>query len=174
MNPVVIVFCNGNAKFVVGEDAIDIDSSSSAQANPIISPYSNIVMHLMRSKENMGSIDHPDAQGFFLGECGDRMQIDLKIFDGRILEARFNSDGCGVTAACGSMITKMACTKTLDQAEKITPSDLITILGGLPEDHEHCAELAVMTLREACIDAVEGFGKPINKNSLHENENARS
>jgi nitrogen fixation NifU-like protein len=84
------------------------------------------------------------------------MQIDLKVVNNRILDAKFVADGCGATLACGSMITRMACTKTLQEAEKINPDQLIDALGGLPDDHLHCAELAVMTLREALIDAAEG------------------
>ena len=86
------------------------------------------------------------------------MQIHLQIVNERILGARFLADGCGATLACGSMITKMACSKTIKEADKITSDELISALDGLPEDHLHCAELAVMTLREAIIDAIEGHG----------------
>lgn len=89
------------------------------------------------------------------------MQIDLQIVSGRILDAMFVAEGCGVTTACGSMITKMACSKNFEQARQITTEDLLTALGGLPDDHKHCAELAVMALREAVIDAEEGHGQPI-------------
>lgn len=143
------------------EGNLVVDLPSSSQTRQVKQPYSDIVMHLIRSKENMGTLDHPDAQGFFLGSCGDRMQIDLRVIADRIIEAKFMADGCGVTIACGSMITKMACSKTVDQAGKITPEELLSVLGGLPLDHEHCAELAVMTLREAVIDAIEGYGKPM-------------
>jgi len=50
----------------------------------------------------------------------------------------------------------MACSKQLPEAQQITPEDLLSALDGLPEDHIHCAELAVMALREAVIDASEG------------------
>jgi Mrp family chromosome partitioning ATPase/NifU-like protein involved in Fe-S cluster formation len=118
--------------------------------------FSDTVIRLIQNKDNMGTFEHPDAQGYYLGSCGDRMQIDLQLVNDRILDARFLADGCGATIACGSMITKMACSKTIQEAEKITSDELIGVLGGLPEDHLHCAELAVMTLREAVIDAVEG------------------
>lgn len=120
--------------------------------------FSDIVSCLIRNKENVGVLDPPDARGYYLGRCGDRMQIDLQIVLGRIIQAKFLADGCGATQACGSMITKMACSRTLDQAMKISPEELLTVVGGLPQDHEHCAELAVMTLREAIIDAIEGHG----------------
>lgn len=123
------------------------------------SSFSDIVLGLIQAKENMGVLDKPDAQGHFLGSCGDRMQIDLRVHDGKIQEAKFLADGCGATIACGSMITKMACEKTLDEASIITQSELLVALDGLPEDHIHCADLAVMTLREAIIDAIEGHGE---------------
>jgi len=148
------------------EENIEADLPPSSQTRLVKQLYSDIVMHLIRSKENMGTLDHPDAQGFFLGSCGDRMQIDLRIIAGRIIESKFMTNGCGVTIACGSMITKMACSKTVDQAGQIAPEDLLSALSGLPADHEHCAELAVMTLREALIDAIEGHGRPIKAKSL--------
>jgi Mrp family chromosome partitioning ATPase/NifU-like protein involved in Fe-S cluster formation len=130
--------------------------ASSQQVTHTGEAFSDIVIRLIQNKENIGTFDHPDAEGYFLGSCGDSMQIHLQIVNDRILSARFLADGCGATIACGSMITKMACSKTIKEAEKITSEELITALDGLPEDHLHCAELAVMTLREAVIDAVEG------------------
>jgi len=118
--------------------------------------FSDTVMQLIRRKENMGVLEKPDAQGHFLGSCGDSMQIDLRLSDKTIMAAKFLADGCGATIACGSMITKMAVSKTLDEAKNITPVDLLLALDGLPDDHLHCAELAVMALREAVIDAIEG------------------
>ena len=118
--------------------------------------FSDTVIHLIRSQYNVGTLDKPDAQGHFLGSCGDRMQIDLKIVKQRIMDAKFIADGCGATLACGSMITRMATTKTLEEAQRIQADELINALDGLPDDHLHCAELAVMTLREAVIDAIEG------------------
>lgn len=138
----------GNEPIIVG-----------GQNNPQ-SYFSDAVLKLVEAKENMGVLDQPDAQGHFLGSCGDRMQIDLRLSDGKIQEAKFLADGCGATIACGSMITKMAISKTLDEANLITQEEIITALDGLPDDHLHCAELAVMTLREAIIDALEGHGKP--------------
>lgn len=118
--------------------------------------FSNVVMELIRSKENVGSLENPDAQGLFLGSCGDRMQIDLRVRNGKITDAKFMANGCGATYACGSMITRMAVSKSLEEAREISSEEVITALDGLPEDHTHCAELAVMTLREAVVDAVEG------------------
>lgn len=149
---------SGNNEQEVAELEMSNSFTPYSQANHVVKPFSETVIHLVRSKENVGVLEHPDAQGYFIGSCGDRMQIDLDIIAGRILDAKFVADGCGATLACGTMITKMACAKTLDEAAKITSEELITALDGLPDDHLHCAELAVMTLREAVIDAIEGHG----------------
>ena len=122
---------------------------------------SDIVRQLIVKKENLGTFDNPDARGKFRGWCGDTMQIDLRLTGETVQEARFATDGCEVAAACGSMITKMASSKTIKEAMKITSEDVLTALGGLPEDHEHCTELAVNTLQEALKNAIETRGNPI-------------
>ncbi len=146
-----------------GQDTIEKDDQtspvSSSQDTHNVQAFSDTVIYLVRSKVNVGVLENPDAQGNFLGSCGDRMQIHLKLINDRILDAKFLADGCGATLACGTMITKMASSKTLEEAGRITSKELIEALDGLPDDHLHCAELAVMTLREAIIDAVEGHRK---------------
>jgi Mrp family chromosome partitioning ATPase/NifU-like protein involved in Fe-S cluster formation len=111
--------------------------------------FSAKVRQLIESRESMGSLENPDARGFVRGWCGDSMQIDLRLTGEIIQEARYITDGCGATIACGGMIARLARAKTLAEAQRITPEDLITALDGLPEDHKHCAELAVNTLRQA-------------------------
>ena len=118
--------------------------------------FSAKARQLIESPENIGRLENPDASGKILGWCGDTMQIDLRLTDDIIQEARFTTDGCEATIACGCMITQMVRSKTLTEVQQITPKDLIAALEGLPEDHEHCAELAINTLREAIKNANDG------------------
>ena len=91
----------------------------------------------------------PDTIGEIKGPCGDTMKISLKVKDFKITDARFWTDGCGATIACGSMLTKTLKGKTLQDAKKYTNSRLLRALDGLPIEHHHCAILAVNTLRKA-------------------------
>ncbi len=125
------------------------------------SAFSEIARQLIRKKENMGSFDNPDAVGRFTGWCDDTMQIQLLLDGDVIRDARYLTDGCGATIAIGSMITKLAKTKTLDEAMKITPDDLLVELVSIPEDHEHCLSLAVTTLRKSIADAIERRNAPV-------------
>ncbi|HSM24053.1 MAG TPA: iron-sulfur cluster assembly scaffold protein [Anaerolineaceae bacterium] len=115
--------------------------------------FSEVAKELIRNKVNMGCFEHPDGCAKFTGWCDDTMQFQL-LLDGEIIkDIRFTTDGCGATIVCGSMLTKMAISKTLSDVMKITPDDLLEKLVSIPEDHEHCLSLAVYTLRLTIEDA---------------------
>jgi Mrp family chromosome partitioning ATPase/NifU-like protein involved in Fe-S cluster formation len=120
--------------------------------------FSEKARQLIESRENMGSLENPDARGFVRGWCGDSMQIDLRLKGEVIQEAQFITDGCGATIACGGMITRLIRSKTLGEAQQMTQDDLIAALDGLPDDHEHCAELAINTLHQAIKNAIDTQG----------------
>jgi len=111
--------------------------------------YSPVVIQEYRSPSNFGVLDNPDAVGEIKGPCGDTMKISLRIKTGRIRDVRFWTDGCGATIACGSMLTKMINGKSVEEAANITNETLTDALIGLPEEHLHCAKLAVDTLQDA-------------------------
>ena len=111
--------------------------------------YSQIVIREYRHPSNFGMIEHPDAFGAVKGPCDDTMKISLRIEVRKIRDARFWTDGCGATIACGSMLTKMIKGETLEEAADITSEKLVNALGGLPEEHLHCSKLAVNTLQKA-------------------------
>jgi nitrogen fixation NifU-like protein len=100
----------------------------------------------------MGRIENPDGYGRVHGSCGDTMEIFLRIEKDRIREASFQTDGCGSSSVCGSFAAEMALKKTPDAILEITGDAIITKLGGLPKEDEHCAHLAAEALQEALND----------------------
>ena len=118
----------------------------------MIGKYSETVIDHARNPRNVGNI--PKADGFAqeVGECGDTLAIWLSVKDNRIDKATFWTDGCGSSIACGSMVTEIATNRTVEEALKIKPEDILDELGGLPEDHVHCADLAAHTLTQALKD----------------------
>jgi nitrogen fixation NifU-like protein len=101
---------------------------------------------------NQGTIDRPSGHALGVGQCGDSIEVTLRVADERITDIRYQPRGCAFTIACASAMSELARNRTLDQALEITPQDVETELGGLPEDHLHCARLAVNTLGEAIAD----------------------
>lgn len=114
--------------------------------------YSKVVIREYRNPGNFGVLEHSDAVGVTKGPCGDTMKITLKVENGIIKDARFWTDGCGATLACGNKLTKMIKSKTPTDAATISQQDLINALESLPKKHFHCARLSVITLREAIND----------------------
>ena len=85
----------------------------------------------------------------FTGPCGDTMNFFLKIKDNIIEKASFITDGCGASFATASQTTLLIEGKSLNFAEKLTAEDIDKALHGLPEDHKHCADLSIRTLKRA-------------------------
>lgn len=101
---------------------------------------------------HMGELRAPDGLGRAALPCGDSMQMALRVVDGRILEARFMTDGCGPVVACGSAAAGLVRGRTLAQAVALGEDDVMNGLDGLPEAERHCATLAVTALRRAVAD----------------------
>jgi len=120
--------------------------------------YSKVVIREYRNPINFGILEHPDTVGVIKGPCGDTMKITLKIHNGKIQDARFWTDGCGATLACGNMLMKMIKIKSLLEAMSISQEDLLKALDGLPENHSHCAKLSLNTLHKAIIMYLERKG----------------
>ncbi|MFX1589832.1 MAG: iron-sulfur cluster assembly scaffold protein [Promethearchaeota archaeon] len=113
--------------------------------------YNKYIVKLFKNPKNWGKPKDEEVSVWhaYEGSCGDTMHFFLKIKEGIIEKANFITDGCGATIAAGSQTTMMIKGKTLEFAEKIKPIDIENALGGLPDDHKHCAELAIKTLTRA-------------------------
>lgn len=121
--------------------------------------YSEEVMDHFRNPRNVGEI--PDADGVgTVGNpvCGDMMTVYIKVQDNRIADIKFKTFGCGAAVATSSMVTELAKGKTLEEAMKITRSDVAEHLGGLPPIKMHCSNLAADALHSAIEDHLKKKG----------------
>ena len=114
--------------------------------------YSETTIDHFMNPRNLGDMSDADGFGRVTGSCGDTMEIWLKVNSGTIHNATFMTDGCGTSIASGSMVTEMVKGKSIIEAQKISQQDVLSALGGLPKESEHCALLAADTLREAIRD----------------------
>ena len=114
--------------------------------------YSETVIDHAMNPRNAGTITDADGYGKVKGSCGDTMELWLRVNNVVITNATFMTDGCGTSIAAGSMVTEMARGKNITEAIKITQQDILTELGGLPEESKHCAVLASNTLKQAILD----------------------
>jgi len=125
--------------------------------------YSDTVIDHAMNPRNLGEVQGADGFARVTGPCGDTMEIWLKVKNDIVSKATFLTDGCGPSIASGSMITEMAGGKSIREALIISRQDVLTALGGLPEESEHCALLATNTLKAAVRDYLAMKREPWKK-----------
>jgi ATP-binding protein involved in chromosome partitioning len=101
---------------------------------------------------NLGRLPHWDGRARITGPCGDTMEVRVRVRESRVYRCAFTTDGCGPSLASGSIATELVLGRTLEEAFAIRQDTILTALGGLPAEVEHCALLAANTLQAACRD----------------------
>jgi nitrogen fixation NifU-like protein len=117
--------------------------------------HSEKVIQRWLNPRQLGEIKDPQGYGKVTDSHGDTMQIFLKIDEDKIIDARFLTDGGMNALAAGCMACELSIGKTSEEAFKISQERIITQLGGLPDESEHCAILASNTLQAALTDYME-------------------
>ncbi len=82
--------------------------------------------------------------------CGDKVQIDLKIEDGKIIDVGFSGEGCAISLASTSMLMDEIIDKKTDEAFAFTNENIYEMLGvPLTTARVKCALLGLVTLKKA-------------------------
>jgi len=117
--------------------------------------YSQKVIDHYENPRNVGSFDSSDTSvgTGMVGApaCGDVMKLQIKVEEGIITDARFKTYGCGSAIASSSLLTEWVKGKTLDQAGKISNSEIAEELA-LPPVKIHCSILAEDAIKAAIAD----------------------
>ena len=121
--------------------------------------YSEALIEHGTNPRNYGAIDHPDGYAKITGDCGDTVEIFLRVKNGKIEESKFNTDGCMFSIAACSAATEMAEGKTVPECIGINQSAILGRLEKMPKDHEHCALLAAMVMQKALGQCIGDIGK---------------
>jgi len=116
--------------------------------------FTPLVVDHINNPRHWGIAQNSDGYAKITGSCGDTMKISLIVRKNVIIECTFDTDGCGATVACGSIISEMATGKPLATARQIGLDDILAYCGGLPEGNVHCALLAANTLKAAIDDCI--------------------
>lgn len=112
--------------------------------------YSETLLDHFRAPRNVGLMRNPDALGESRDStCGDLARFYLRVADGRVVEARFQTYGCGPSIAASSLATELARGRAVNELAALTPAVVETALGGLPDERRHAASLVADALHAA-------------------------
>ncbi len=116
--------------------------------------YNDKVMEIFKNPPHAGILEDANAIGLVgNASCGDILKIYLKIENDLIIDAKFQTFGCAAAIASSATAVKMIIGKTLDEALKLTNSEIVEELEGLPPQKIHCSVLA----EEAIAKAIEEY-----------------
>lgn len=111
--------------------------------------YGEEVLSRWQNPRFMKKMMNASCVGRITGNCGDTMEIYLRIENDRVLETSFFTEGCGASVACGSVAAELAIDKDVDEAALIGGDSILQVLRQLPEEERHCAFLAAEALQDA-------------------------
>ena len=121
--------------------------------------YSEKVMDHFKNPRNVGKMEDADGIGEVgNAKCGDIMKMYLKIENGIIVDAKFNTFGCGSAIATSSMATELIKGKSIDEALQLTNKAVVEALDGLPTHKIHCSVLAEEAVKAAIRDYYDKNG----------------
>ncbi len=108
----------------------------------------NIIDHYQNPR-NFGTLEQPDISYEDSNPvCGDEIRMDLKVEDGRVVDARFQGHGCSISQASASMLTEDIIGKTLEEVKQIDKQYLLDMLGiPLGPVRLKCALLSLKVLK---------------------------
>ncbi|HEV3261149.1 MAG TPA: iron-sulfur cluster assembly scaffold protein [Gemmataceae bacterium] len=115
-----------------------------------MSRYSETLMDHFTSPRNNCRIGVPDRIGV-VGRPGETlfMILYLRLQDGLVVEAMYQTNGCGASIAAGSVLTEMVKQRRVEECLQVTADMVTEALGGVPADRGHCPLLAITALRAA-------------------------
>lgn len=123
--------------------------------------YSAAVLERLRNPQRVGVL--PESTEVGTGEAGSLdsgtlARIQVRVQQGRIVEARFKVFGCSAAIAATGLVTEWLEGARLADAGLVTADRVVTHLE-LPEERAHVADIAVAAARQAVREAGEKAGR---------------
>lgn len=139
-----------------------ISNSSNINVTSVRSYHEKVIDHY-ENPRNVGSMkkEDKDVGTGLVGApaCGDVMKLQIKVDeDGKIIDAKFKTFGCGSAIASSSLATEWIKGKSMEQASEIKNTHIAKELR-LPPVKLHCSMLAEDAIKAALKDVREKRAK---------------
>jgi nitrogen fixation NifU-like protein len=84
--------------------------------------YRQVIMDHYKNPRNRGDLPDDGALKINMNNptCGDRIQLNLKVEDGKITDASFTGEGCSISLSSADMMASVVKGKSVDDAMKLS------------------------------------------------------
>ncbi|MDT0162330.1 Fe-S cluster assembly sulfur transfer protein SufU [Bacillus sp. AG4(2022)] len=84
--------------------------------------YRQVIMDHYKNPRNKGVLEEDNSLTINMNNptCGDRIQLTLKVEDGKVADARFDGEGCSISMSSASMMTQAIKGQKVEDALKLS------------------------------------------------------
>ncbi|NGP46328.1 SUF system NifU family Fe-S cluster assembly protein [Bacillaceae bacterium SIJ1] len=83
--------------------------------------YRQVIMDHYKNPRNKGTLEDGTVTIHMNNPtCGDRIQLQMSIEDGKVAEAKFDGEGCSISLSSASMMTQAVKGKPVEEALKMS------------------------------------------------------
>lgn len=113
--------------------------------------YREQFMEIFKSNANFGQMDAPTVTADQINSiCGDKIILQLKIMDDKVVDAKFTGVACAVSKTSASIITEEIKGKSVDDLKKLTEQNMLDLIKfDLTSARQQCALLCYRALKKA-------------------------
>lgn len=107
--------------------------------------YRRVIMDHYKNPRNRGTMDE-DSVTVNLNNptCGDRIQLQLRLEDGVVKQAKYTGEGCSISMSSASMMTDAIRGKSLDEALGLAEK-FSALMQGQPVEFEEYEDLEALS-----------------------------
>lgn len=89
--------------------------------NPLDALYRQVIMDHYKNPRNRGVLEDENIDiNMNNPTCGDRVHLTMKVEDGKIVDAKFEGEGCSISMSSASMMTQAIKGKTIEEALRLS------------------------------------------------------
>ena len=93
--------------------------------------YRDVILRHYRASRSRYQVQDPDVEyDEYNPICGDRVVLQLRVVEDRIVKAGFKGEGCSITRASASMMVDALEGLTLEEAEDLAARFRVSLTGG--------------------------------------------
>ncbi len=116
--------------------------------------YAQNIMDHFKHPRNRGRLSSPSATRHEANHsCGDILDVDLAIRNGKIEEVKFEGQGCAISQSAMSIVSEALIGKKVDDAIALSEKDVHKLLGvDITARRRKCALLSLLTVKNALLE----------------------